>query len=674
MKHHTLFRFIIVLALFSAVAFISSCAKKEAVLIPRDILFGNPEKASPRISPDGLRLAYIAPLEGVLNVWVKTIGKKDDRAVTKDDNRGIRRYFWAEDNQRILYLQDVGGNENWRLYGVHLESMETKDYTPFEEVQVQIVDRSKHYPNELLIGMNKENPRFHDVYHLDLTTGELKMAARNPGNVVGWVTDADFKARGALAANAEGGFDLLVRETEDANWDKIITWDSENSLNSGPICFSQDGQSLLLMDSRDVNAGRLIKYEIASGAIKIIAEDPTYDVSDVMIHPDTYEAQAVSFTREREVWTVLDNSIQADFEAIAQLDRGDYAVYDRDNPDDTWLVSFSADNGPVAYYAFDRKTRTGTFLFHHRPQLKKYKLAQMEPISFQSRDGLTIHGYITYPLGKNRKNLPMALNVHGGPWYRDTWGYNPEAQWFANRGYVCLQVNFRGSTGYGKEFVNAGDKEWGGKMHDDLVDAVEWAVSQGIADPEKVAIYGGSYGGYAALVGATSTPELFCCAVDIVGPSNLITFIQTIPPYWTPLLKLFYQRVGNPETEEEFLRQRSPLFKVDDIKIPIFIAQGANDPRVKQSESEQIVKAMAEKGIDYEYLLFPDEGHGIAKPESRIAYYAAVEKFLAQYLGGRYEEASGEIQAILDSVRVEAGEGEEVKDEADSIIAEVSSK
>ena len=616
---------------------IPSCSASEPGLIPREVLFGNPVKASPRISPDGKLLTYLAPVDNVLNVWLRTVGAEDDRSVTKDDNRGIRIYFWAADSKHIMYLQDVGGNENWRLYGVNLETDEIKDFTPFDDVQVRITDRNKHFPNELLIAMNKENPRVHDVYHLDLTSAELKLVAKNPGNYIGWVTDAHFKVRGALAARPDGGFDLMIGESETADWKKLVSWDAEDSLNSGPVTFSKDGRYIYLLDSRDVNAGRLVKMEIATGNIEVIAEDPQYDVGGVMIHPDTYEVQAVAFYRARKQLVVLDESIRGDFETIRKLDHGDFFITDRDNADDTWLVAFTKDNGPVSYHAFSRKMQKGIFLFDHMPDLKRYTLAPMEPISFTSRDGLAIHGYITFPPGKGRTNLPMVLNVHGGPWYRDTWGYHPEAQWLANRGYVCLQVNFRGSAGYGKEFLNAGDREWGGKMHHDLVDAVNWAVEEGIADPERVAIYGGSYGGYAALVGATFTPDLFRCAVDIVGPSNLVSFIKTVPPYWSTLLATFHKRVGNPDTEEEFLKSRSPLFKVDEIKIPILIAQGANDPRVKQAESEQIVEAMNKKGIEYEYMLFPDEGHGFAKPENRLRFYAAAEKFLAKHIGGRYE-------------------------------------
>ncbi len=591
-------------------------------LIPREILFGNPDKTSPQISPDGTMMAYLAPVNNVLNVWVGKVGSDDYQPVTKDEDRGVRFYFWAQDNKHIMYIQDVGGNENWRLYATNLESRETRDLTPFEDVQVQIIDRDKHFPNELLLGMNKEDKRVHDVYHLDLTSGELTLTTKNPGNIMGWVTDAHFKVRGAVASLPDGGTELLVRDDENADWRKLVSWSADDSLTSAPLGFTLDGQSMYLQDSRNTNAGRLVKLDIATGDVSVIAEDPQYDVGAVMVHPDTREIQAVAFNKDRN-----------------ECHQGDFFIIDRDNADATWIVAFTVDDGPVPFYAYDRKAQKATFLFDNQPDLNKYTLAEMEPISFTARDGLTIHGYLTLPPGENKKNLPVVLNVHGGPWGRDVWGYRPDAQWFANRGYACLQVNFRGSTGYGKEFVNAGDREWGRNMHYDLVDAVQWVVDRGTADPKKVAIFGGSYGGYAALVGATFTPDLFCCAVDIVGPSNLNTLIRTIPPYWSTFLATFHRRVGNPDTEEEFLNSRSPLFKVDHIKIPILIGQGANDPRVKQAESEQIVEAMKSKGIDYEYMLFPDEGHGFAKPENRLKFFAAAEKFLAKHLGGRYEEA-----------------------------------
>jgi dipeptidyl aminopeptidase/acylaminoacyl peptidase len=633
---------VLVLCLLLGCGFLTSCGKKVAIaepeLIPREIVFGNPEKASPRLSPDGTMMSYLAPVDNVLNVWVGTIGKNDVRPATKDTLRGIMRYFWSGDSRHIMYLQDEGGNENWLLWSVSLDSNETVCMTPFENVQVQIVDRNKNFPDELLIGMNKEDPKVHDVYHLDLKTGDLKMVAKNPGNVLDWVTDADFKVRGCLMTKADGGYDFMYRKTEKADWELLVSWGSEEAWTSSPISFTKDGKAVYMLDSRDANAGRLVKMDIAGKQIDVLAEDPQYDVSDVIQNPDSYEIEAVTFVKDRQEVVVLDEAIRADIEAIKKIHHGDFFISSRDDADDTWLVGFDADDGPIPYYSYDRATKKETFLFYHRPKLNTYTLAPMEPFSFTSRDGLTIHGYMTFPPGKGKENLPIVLNVHGGPWHRDSWGYNPEAQWLSNRGYICMQVNFRGSTGYGKDFINAGDKEWAGEMHNDLVDAVNWVVEKGYADPNKVAIYGWSYGGYAALVGATFTPDLFACAIDGCGPSNIITLMQSIPPYWTSMKDIFRARVGDYETEEEFLKSRSPLFRVDSVRIPMMVVQGANDPRVKQAEADQIVQAMKQKGIDHEYLLFPDEGHGLARPENRLKFYAAAEKFLAKHLGGRFEE------------------------------------
>ena len=613
-------------------------AAEEVQIIPRSVLFGNPEKALPDISPDGTMLAYLAPSDGVINVWVKTVGKDDDRVVTKDTDRGIWLYFWGGDSKHVLYLQDKGGNENWQLFDVTLATGETRSLTPFDSVAVQVIGRDKHFPDHLIIGMNKEDKRFHDAYHVDLKTGELKMVAKNPGNVAGWVADNYLQVRLAMAPTPEGGMDLLHRRTNDDPWTKLLTWDADNSLTSAPIGFAKDSRTIYMIDSRDANAARLVKMDPETGKIDVLAQDSLYDVGGVMINPDTYEVEAVAFTKDRDEWEAFDEAVKKDFAAIGKIVDGDFSVQSRDNADETWIVGFTRDDGPFADYAYHRKTGKADFLFYTRPALQKYKMARMEPFSYEARDGLTIHGYISYPPGQARKNLPVVLSVHGGPWVRDTWGYNPEAQWFANRGYACVQVNYRGSTGYGKAFLNAGDREWGGKMHDDLIDAVDELVKAGIADPKKIAIFGGSYGGYAALVGATFTPDVFSCAVDEMGPSNLITFIESVPPYWTTMLDILYKRIGNPQTDADFLKSRSPLFKVDQIKIPMLIAQGANDPRVKQAESDQIVKAMKDRGLNVEYMVFPDEGHGFMKPEDRMTFYAAAEKFLSGCLGGRYEQ------------------------------------
>ncbi|MGH9224426.1 MAG: S9 family peptidase [Acidimicrobiales bacterium] len=605
-------------------------------LVPRQVLFGNPERMSPRISPDGTRLAWIAPDEGVLNVWVAPVGSWQGKPVTQDRDRGIRSYFWAHDNRHLLYVQDKGGDENWRLYSVDLETGDIADLTPFDDVQARIEEVDRHFPDEILVGLNRDNPELHDVYHLDLRTGKLEKVLENPG-FIGFVVDAELQVRGAMAPLPDGGMSILVRDTPEDEWRELLTVSQEDSLTTFPITFTADGKGLWAISSVEANTGRFVRIDLASGETEVIAEDPDYDVSGAKLHHETREPQVVSFQRDRVEHKVLDPSIAADVEALLAVEDGDVTFLNEDDADKTWLTAYMDDDGPIRYYAYERETKNSTFLFEHQPALSEYTLAEMEPFSLTARDGLEIRGYLTFPPGEVRSNLPSVLNVHGGPWVRDSWGYDGEAQWLANRGYLCIQVNYRGSTGYGKSFVNAGDREWGAKMHDDLVDAVGWVVGQGYADPAKVAIYGGSYGGYAALVGAAFTPDVFCCAVDIVGPSNLETLIKSIPPYWAPMIAQFHTRVGNPDTEPEFLWSRSPLSRVGDIRIPLLIAQGANDPRVKQAEAEQIVAALTEKGIDHEYLLFPDEGHGFAKPENRLKFYAAAERFLAKHLGGRYE-------------------------------------
>jgi dipeptidyl aminopeptidase/acylaminoacyl peptidase len=615
-----------------------------AQLIPRQVLFGNPERVRPRISPDGTQLAWIAPSDGVLNVWVAPANQGKDqgidwsaaRVVTDDADRGIRMFAWAHDGRHLLYVQDAGGDENWRLHDVDLATMQRRDLTPFDNVQTQLIAAEKKFPTEILIGLNRDNPQLHDVYRLDLTTGELAKEVENPG-FVGWLADSQLVVRAGVAPQPDGSLVLMVRGSADEDWRALLTIAAEDALTSTPVAFSEDGASLLAVSSVGADTGRLVRIDLATGTAEVLAQDPDCDVTDVRLHPDTREPQIVTFLKDRCEYQVLDPDVEADLAAIRALHPGDPSFADEDDADRTWLIGFTNDTGAIPYYSYDRETRTGQFLFEHQPELSRYELAPMEPFSFTSRDGLTIHGYATFPPGAGREGLPVVLNVHGGPWARDVWGFNPEAQWLANRGYLCVQVNFRGSTGYGKAFVNAGDREWGGRMHDDLVDALAFATGQGWADPARVAIYGGSYGGYAALVGAAFTPELFCCAVDIVGPSNLKTLIETIPAYWAPMISQFHRSVGDPAKDADFLWSRSPLSRADNISIPLLIAQGANDPRVKQAESEQIVAALVKAGIEHEYMLFPDEGHGFAKPENRLRFYAAAERFLARHLGGRAE-------------------------------------
>ena len=607
-------------------------------LIEREILFGNPEKTRPQLSPDGKYLAYIAPDENnVLQVQLRTVGQQDDRQLTADKKRGIRIFFWTYSGEELIYLQDADGDENWHLFSVNIHSNQVRDLTPFQGVQAQPIAFDRNFPNEILVGMNIRDRSKHDVYRINLKNGAVEFDTDNPGNIVGWTADALFQVRAATATTADGGSELVFRETADKSWESLRSWGPDDEGDA--VMFSENGKILYIMGNHDANAERLIALDLETKQETDLASDPEYDVGGIVVHPTKREIQAVSFYKDKQEWQILDQSIAEDFEAIGKSRPGEFSITSRNLADTTWLVAYMTDDGPVYYYAFDRASKTCTFLFSNQPKLEGLPLSSMEPISYTARDGLTIHGYLTKPVGVSMP-VPTVLLVHGGPWARDNWGYDSEAQWLANRGYAVLQINFRGSTGYGKAFFNAGNREWAAKMHDDLLDGVNWLVETGISQPDKIAIMGGSYGGYAALVGLTFSPDVFACAVDIVGPSNLITLVQSIPPYWEPLKASMYHRVGNLETEPEFLKSISPLFFVDRIQKPLLIGQRANDPRVKQPESEQIVNAMKQADKPVEYVLYTDEGHGFARPENRLHFYAIAEEFLAKYLGGRFEPAA----------------------------------
>jgi dipeptidyl aminopeptidase/acylaminoacyl peptidase len=610
-------------------------------LIPRSVLFGNPDHASPSVSPDGRLLGYVAPLNGVLNVWVEPLDRsRAPRAVTQDTDRGVRSYAFCHDDEHLLYVQDKDGDESWRLYLLDLTSdapdPEAQLVTPGEGVQARIVAHNRWHPHEVLVALNDRDPQLHDLHLLDLRSGGLSLVTENPG-FVDWLIDSDLQVRGGTTMNPDGG--LVVHLGRDGDYEPYLEVPPDDAESTGVWGFTRDGDALLVLSSIGVNATRLERHDLTTGERRVLAADDAYDVSGLWLDPATLEPEAVEFAKERQEVVLLDESLRTDLDRIHALGDGDVSVGRRERGDRLWVVSISPSDGPIRFWIYDRSTGDSRFLFPHRAELEGQPLAPMEPFSFTSRDGLTIHGYLTFPPGLERRGLPAVLDVHGGPWARDTWGFDAEAQWLANRGYLCVQVNFRGSTGYGKAFLNAGDRQWGAAMQADVTDAVEHVVAQGWVDRDRVGIYGGSYGGYAVLAGAAFTPDLYRCGVDIVGPSNLLTLLASVPEYWRPVIAMMYRRVGNPETEPDLLRERSPLFSVEQIRIPLLVVQGANDPRVKQAEAEQIVAALSDKGLPHEYLLFPDEGHGLAKPQNREKFYAKAEAFLAEHLGGRVQEA-----------------------------------
>lgn len=606
------------------------------VLIPRKILFGAPHKSSPQISPDGSLIAYLAPYQEVVNIFIYDRITKTDRVLTQEKNRGIQFFTWAPDGQSMLFLQDQGGNENWHLYKINIAGGEAKDLTPFQDVQAGVLTIDKHFPDHILIEMNKENKSLHDVYRLELSTGNLELVAKNTGQIAGWIVDAEMKVRGAAVSRPEGGSDILIRQDEQSDWKKIFSWNFEESVNSNVIGFSKNGKELYLSDSRDSDTARLVKINLLTGTSETLFSDPDYDVS-AALNPEDREIEMVLVNRARNEIIPFRDSFKSDLDFLKSIEAGDLFLGNRSYDERYWIFGFNKDVSPLKFYIYDKKEKKVEFLFFHRPALAKYNLSSMKPFEILSRDGLKLRGYVTLPkIGI--PPFPMVLFVHGGPWMRDSWGLSPVCQWLADRGYACLQVNFRGSAGFGKKFVNAGNKEWGRKMQTDLVDAVDWAVRNKIADPKRIGILGASYGGYAALAAATFTPDVFQCAIDMFGPSDLATLIRSMPPYWSLEKNNVYRRVGNPDTEASLLKERSPLFYTDRIKIPLLVAQGENDPRTPKSESDRIVKALRARGIPCEYLLFQDEGHGFAKPENRLKLFRAAEAFLAENLGGQFEK------------------------------------
>ena len=654
---------------------------QEPELIPREVIFGNPDHAAVKISPDGKHLSWAAPVDGVMNLWVAPADTPEEaKAITADKGRGITQYFWSYDNQHILYLQDKGGNENFSLFAVDLESGQTRSLVEDNKVRVEVEGVSDKHPGKVVVALNDRVPAFHDLYIMDIASGKRELLVQHPrdieGNIVaGFVTDDDYKVRFAVAYSNDGGMVIYENTQPDATlpkagegqspWKEFRKVAFEDSLGTSLVGFAKDNTTVYFADSAGRDTTALYTLNLKTGERKLMAENDKADLGGALVHPTEKNIQAVAFNYERSQWQVLDKSIAPD---IAKLDEmageGEWSVTSRSLDDTRWIVAIAASNSPVRYHLYHRnpgRTSEGgngkfTYLFTNNARLEelaeKGLLQEMHPVVIKARDGLPLVSYLTLPTGIDTKDaggtpvpvqaVPMVLLVHGGPWGRDGYGYNPMHQWLANRGYAVLSVNFRASTGFGKNHVNSGNLEWGKSMQNDLTDGVQWAIDNGIAQKDKVAIMGGSYGGYATLAGLTLTPELYAAGVDIVGPSNIITLLQTIPPYWEPAKKLFYTRVGDPTTEEgkALLTAASPLTHVEKIKAPLLIGQGANDPRVKQSESDQIVKAMQAKDIPVTYVLYPDEGHGFLRPPNRMSFYGVSEAFLAEHLGGRYQPLS----------------------------------
>jgi dipeptidyl aminopeptidase/acylaminoacyl peptidase len=637
--------------------FVPAASAELPPLIPREVLFAPDERSDPQVSPDGRWLSFIAPdSNGVQNVFLRRVGEREERQLTRDGKRGIFDYLWSPEGSHVLYVQDRDGDENWHVYATDIATGATRDLTLYEGVRAEPPRMDPRHPGVVMVPMNRRDPRVFDMYRVDLATGVASLEAENPGDVVEWVADDNFVLRAAAAIDDDANAIIRVRDSATAPWRELLRWNFEEAgfdRFQRIVGFSSGGRGLRVQTCVGSNTTRIVEIDLATGAMKdIVPADPDYDLWNplsfthpyfpvaVMRHPSTGAIQAYAVHSMLPEWRALDPAIAADFERIRAFRPGLFEIESRDAEDRHWIVEIHSDTDPGAYYLYDRESRAFELLFRRHPEFDAYTFAPMRAVRYPARDGRTIHAFLTLPAGVPARNLPLVVLPHGGPWARDEWGFNGEVQWLANRGYGVIQPQFRGSTGFGNAFLAASTGEIGpGAMQHDLSDAVAWAVREGIADPKRVAIMGASYGGYATLSGLAFTPDLYACGVDIVGPSSMKTLIESFPPYWAPRLKRWIARVGNVIEDDALNRRISPLYHVERMRAPLLIGHGANDPRVKIAESNQVVEALRKNGTEVTYVVYPDEGHGFGRHQNVDDFNGRVEAFLAKHLGGRAEPA-----------------------------------
>ena len=623
-------------------------------LIPRDVLFGNPERYQGRLSPDATKMSFRAPVDGVMNVWVGDRGDFGSaKPITEDTGRGIATHFWALDSEHVMYIQDQGGDENWHLYSVDLTSGEAIDLSPFDGVQAQMIGQSEAHPGVVVVGMNDRDPKWHDVYRVSLADGERTLLQENPGFGEFYV-DNDLAVRLAMKTLPDGSANIMQKTP--SGWTQWQTIPAQDVLTTYIVGFDADNEGVYMLDSRNRDKAALVHIAIddtTDTTPKVIASSEKVDISNVLINPQTHEPMAYALDHLKLKYRATQPDYEPLIKAFNKQVAGGTQVLAQSLDNQYWTVYTNESDSSPVYKVFNTDTGALNELFVTQPEIDNLPLSKMHGVVIPSRDGMELVSYLSIPRhadpdqdGTPEQTSPLVMLVHGGPWARDTYGFNAQAQWLTNRGYSVLQVNYRSSTGFGKAFVNAGNKEWAGAIHNDILDAKDWAVEQGITTADNVAIMGGSYGGYATLVGLTFTPDAFSCGVDIVGPSNLVTLMESIPPYWESFRQVFYNAIGNPETEAgmALMKERSPLSHVDKINKPLLIAQGANDPRVKQAESDQIVEAMKARDIPVTYVLYPDEGHGFQKPENNLSFFAVAESFLGTCLGGRVQPVGDDFE------------------------------
>ncbi|HEY3373015.1 MAG TPA: S9 family peptidase [Prolixibacteraceae bacterium] len=622
-------RFLIVAAFF-IVLIACNQTKEKAPVIPLEDFFRNPEKTAFRLSPNGEYFSYLAPWEKRLNVYVQKVGADSAVRITSETARDIAGYLW-KGNNRVLFLKDTGGDENFQLYGVNIDGTEQKGLTVFEKVRTELIDDLEDVEGEVIVGLNKRNPEVFDPFRLNVNTGEMTQLAENPGNIVSWMTDHAGKLRVAITSDGVNQT-ILFRDTEQAPFSPMLTTSFKETV--APYLFTFDDKMIYTASNLGRDKTALVIFDPATAKEKeVLFETKEADIDGIEYSKKDKKLLSVSWTTDKE----KDHFFDSDAEAMKKwledkLSGYQVSIANHNKAEDKFMVRTYSDKSRGAFYLYDKTSKKLTKLADLSPWLNEKELCDMKPISYKSRDGMTIHGYLTLPKGYDAKNLPVVINPHGGPWARDYWGFNSEVQFLANNGYAVLQMNYRGSTGFGKEFWQSSFKQWGRTMQNDISDGVKWLVDQGIADPKRVGIYGGSYGGYATLAGLTLSPDLYAAGVDYVGVSNMFTFMKTIPPYWKPMLDMFYEMVGNPKSDSLMLAEVSPVFLVDKIKAPLFVAQGANDPRVNKAESDQIVKALKDRGIEVEYMVKDNEGHGFHNEENRFDFYRSMLAFLNKHL------------------------------------------
>ena len=605
--------------------------------IPLEDFFRNSERTGYQLSPDGSYISYMAPYKDRLNVFVRRVDETDEHAIriTNETERSVAGYMWA-DNQRLLYMKDTAGDENYQLYGVHRDGTDDRAYTAFDGVRTSLIDDLEEQQGVVMIGMNKRNPEVFDPYRLNIETGELTLLAENPGNIQGWMTDHDGRLRVATAIVDGVNTQILYRDTEDEPFKPVLTTNFRDVVSF--MEFTPDNKEVYAATNLHRDKTILVRMNPATcEELEVLYENERYDIASISYSRKRKKLLSVYCTGHKEpvrhYFDAKEEQLRQRIKAHFPNQR--YGIADTDKAEENYLIYVGGDRTRGSYRHYNALTDKAKKIADLAPWIKPDEMNAMHPVSYTTRDGLQIEAYLTLPDGltpDTAKQLPVVVNPHGGPWARDCWGYSSEVQFLSNRGYAVFQMNFRGSTGYGRHFLEASYKQWGLKMQDDITDGVKWLIEQGIANPNRIAIYGGSYGGYATLAGLTFTPDLYACGIDYVGVSNLFTFMQTIPPYWRPMLEMMYEQVGHPEHDADQLAATSPALHADKIKVPLFVAQGANDPRVNKAESDQIVEALRQRGVVVEYMVKDNEGHGFHNQENRFDFYRAMERFLKAHL------------------------------------------